>query len=125
MMGKKSLFNEKYDSYNKDGNSLDNQINKAVKPMFKEWAEKGYSLREISHIALQTIMTLECENILIKAIKTRKEEHIDKKKHRKNVEPSETNQSDSLYPQCAGCNVDDEGGAACYDCPNSTDNKNV
>ena len=125
MMSKKLLFNEKYDSYNEDGNILDSQTCKAIDPIFKKWVEKGYSLRDISHIVLQAVMTLECEHILTRSIKTQKEERIDKKKRQKNAEPSETNQSDSLYPQCAGCDVDDEGGAACYDCPNSTDNKSV
>ncbi|KKN28309.1 hypothetical protein LCGC14_0855470 [marine sediment metagenome] len=119
MMSKKLLFNEKYDSYNEDGNILDSQTCKAIDPIFKKWVEKGYSLRDISHIVLQAVMTLECEHILTRSIKTQKEERTDKKKnesmikHRVECEKGGYPHHESRY-SCDNCKLS-RNGFTCID----------
>lgn len=57
------LFDEN-DRYSKESLEVDKEIRASIKPIFKKWSDLGYSLREISHIASHTILSIESEMIL-------------------------------------------------------------
>lgn len=61
------------DRYTDEGLAISAEISKALEPILKKWSERGYSMRGISHIASVEAHLLECEIILTKQIKERKE----------------------------------------------------
>lgn len=60
----KTLYGE--DSrYTVDALSLLQDVTKTIKPIMKQYADKGYSIRDISHVAQAAIGDFENEHILI------------------------------------------------------------
>ncbi len=52
----KNLFN-KYEAYTKKGGELSDELIKVLDPIFKEWAEDGYKVKDIESITFdQTAM---------------------------------------------------------------------
>jgi len=60
----KRLYNEKTDNYTHEANALSNQAAHIIRPLFQKWAERGYSIRDISNIIRTEVSMLECEIIL-------------------------------------------------------------
>ena len=67
----KSMFdaNEKYLPI---AANLEHEVSKLLKPIFIKYQEKGYTIRDISHILMLSIMDMETERILTKDIKSKK-----------------------------------------------------
>jgi len=57
------LFDDK-DKYTEEALQIDYEITKAVRDIVKPYADNGYSIRELLHIAAMAALTLECELIL-------------------------------------------------------------
>lgn len=55
----KNLYNEKDETYSEETSELDYKVNAAIQPIFDEYVKLGYSIRQISHVMLNTIW--ECE----------------------------------------------------------------
>lgn len=72
-MGKKSLFN-KYEAYTPKGGELSDEIFIALRPMVKEWADMGYSVKDIESIFIDVITMLSCTERMIRAMKLAKKE---------------------------------------------------
>lgn len=53
----KSLFN-KYEAYTFIGRRASDEIQKALDPIFKKWAGKGYKVNDIESIAIDNIITI-------------------------------------------------------------------
>lgn len=68
MKTEKSLYND-YESLNDDGKELDRIFGEYTCNLFKKYIEKGYSIREISHILINEINCIECECVLIESNK--------------------------------------------------------
>lgn len=60
----KSLYEEDA-RYIIDAINLWNDVTKAINPIFKNYIDKGYSIRDISHVAQATITDFENEHVLI------------------------------------------------------------
>ena len=69
----KRLFGED-DRWTDVGGKLDREVDRALDPIFKRWHAKGFSVREISHVAMSAVTMLECEMMLDVLIKNCKEE---------------------------------------------------
>ena len=67
----KDLFN-KDERYTTNGIDLDSEVSKVLRPLYKSWSEKGFSLRDISHIIISEAVSLECDFILRKAVRITK-----------------------------------------------------
>ena len=65
----KPLYKEDTEIMNTDGRELDRRIEKALTPIFKEYALKGYSIRDIACIAMLTVSALTSEIILLRNFK--------------------------------------------------------
>lgn len=50
----KPLFNE-YEAYNEEGGQVSDEIQKALFPIMKKWAEKGYSVKDIEAIVIDNV----------------------------------------------------------------------
>jgi len=50
----KSLFN-KYESYNKAGGQLSDEIQKVLDPIMEAWAKKGYKIKDVESIILDNV----------------------------------------------------------------------
>ena len=50
----KSLFN-KYEAYNPAGGQVNDEIQKALDPIFKKWSDKGYKVNDIESIAFDNV----------------------------------------------------------------------
>jgi hypothetical protein len=59
----KTLF-DKNNRFSPDCENLDYQIEIALRPIFDQFVNMGYSPREISHVVNLTAMNLEMEEIL-------------------------------------------------------------
>lgn len=70
----KRLFNDKWDTYSKAALDIDSEFCKAIKPIFKKWADEGYSPREIAHIFATAVQLVESEYILSRNVRINKEE---------------------------------------------------
>lgn len=66
----KSLYEG--EKYTEDACSLSIEASEILKPMFKKYFDKGYSFREISHIIISEVYSLECLEILKKSVKDHK-----------------------------------------------------
>lgn len=75
----KTLFEED-ERYSPLGLHFLREITKAVKPIIKGYAAKGYSIREISHIAQSAIGDFEVEYILTSQVKKVKDKRKVKKR---------------------------------------------
>lgn len=62
-MSKQSLFNND-NRYTPDATSIDILTHQALKDIFTEFVEKGYSPREIAHIMQLSITDLELQKVL-------------------------------------------------------------
>ncbi len=65
-MSAKLLFREEDDRFTTEGMKLDTEILDALIPIFSAWYKKGYSARDISHIAMLAAQWEECGLILTK-----------------------------------------------------------
>lgn len=63
MSNKESLFNEDH-RYTPDATTLDILTHQALKGIFMQFVEKGYSPREISHIMQLSMFDLELDLVL-------------------------------------------------------------
>lgn len=50
--------------YTSDGNELDRQAHAAIDGIFRQWAEQGYSPREIAHLISWTVSDVELTHVL-------------------------------------------------------------
>jgi len=66
----KSLYDG--EKYTKEGILMSLETNEILKPIFKKYSDKGYSYREISHVIIAEVYSLECLSILTKAVEERK-----------------------------------------------------
>lgn len=69
---KKSLFNE-YEAYTPIGGELSDKIYKLLDPIVKEWANKGYSVKDIEAIVIDNISVISAIERATRAMKLRKE----------------------------------------------------
>lgn len=69
---KANLFDEN-GKYTSDGVELDKVIEKALNPIFKEWRQRGYSFRDISHTTMLAVIGMESTLILREAARISKE----------------------------------------------------
>ena len=76
----KSLYDEKDIQLTEEGRKFAKEITDAIKPIFKKYTEKGYSVRQLSHETHTEILFLESFQMLESSIEDRKES---KKKGRK------------------------------------------
>lgn len=53
-----------------DAINLWNNVTEVIKPIIKHYADKGYSIRDISHVAQAAITDFENEHVLIGQAKT-------------------------------------------------------
>lgn len=60
----KSIFNEDGLTYSKDAVQFDLELYQALMPLFKSWIDRGYSIRELSHIASLSVLDAECTLVL-------------------------------------------------------------
>ncbi len=71
--------------YTPDASALDDEVFKIMKPIMKRWEEKGYPIREISHVIYGSISMLESEIVLTKGAeiaRKRRKERDDMKKRK-------------------------------------------
>ncbi len=68
-MSTKLLFREEDDRFTPEGIKLDAEMSNALRPIFSAWYKKGYSARDISHIAMLAAQWEECGLILTKDMK--------------------------------------------------------
>lgn len=52
------------DEYGEVASSIDKDIEKAIRPVLNKWKEEGYSIRDISHIAMGAIFDWELWSVL-------------------------------------------------------------
>ncbi len=71
--GNKRLFG-KDSRYTQEGSNLSIEIGRALKPIFEQWLENGYCIRDISHITMSEALVLESRLVLTEAVKRRKTE---------------------------------------------------
>ncbi len=71
---KKSLFN-KYEAYTDIGRKVSDELQKAIDPIIKKWADKGYSINGIESIAIDSIAMVANIERMERSIKMRKEKH--------------------------------------------------
>ncbi len=69
---KESLFNE-YEAYTPTGGEVESEIRKALEPIMKKWADKGYCVKHIESIAIDTITMSSAIERATRAMKLRKE----------------------------------------------------
>lgn len=50
--------------YTDTGVLIDNDVTATMKTIFSKWVAKGVPIRQISHVALNVVTMLECEEIL-------------------------------------------------------------
>lgn len=62
-MTKKSLYDAN-DRWTSEGNNLDNEVFKALEPIFAKYVKMGYSPREAAHVAMGTCTQLELMSVL-------------------------------------------------------------
>ncbi len=74
----KQLFNED-ETWSDEANDFGREVEEAIKPVLREYAEKGYGLRELTYIAIQIISATTMEMIVCRGIKKRKTEHATNK----------------------------------------------
>lgn len=77
-MRKKSLFN-KYEAYNTKGGELGDEVSKALDPIIKKWADKGYAVKDIESIATDCVFMTSAIERATRAMKLRKEEIAEEK----------------------------------------------
>ncbi len=58
-----SLYDKEH-RYTAEATSFSNEVDMALRPIFKKWAELGYSARELSHIAMASCWDQELDFIL-------------------------------------------------------------
>ena len=63
----KSIY-ENNEKYSQDAGFLCSEVNAALKPIFKKYFDKGYLYREIAHVMLGEVISLESLEILTKAV---------------------------------------------------------
>ena len=76
----KSLFN-RYEAYNKVGGEVNDEIQRALDPIFKKWSDEGYKVNDIESIAIDNInvigaiirleksmATINCEKKLLRSL---------------------------------------------------------
>ena len=63
-MARKSLFRDDDDRFTPEGIELDADIGDTLAPIFDMWYERGYSPREIAHIAMLAVQMEECSLVL-------------------------------------------------------------
>jgi hypothetical protein len=68
----KSLFDS--DKYTEESRVLDQKASDLLEPLFKEYIEKGYSIREISHVIHSAVNYVEI--MLVSTKKRTNEQHI-------------------------------------------------
>ena len=71
---KKSLFNE-YKAYTDIGREISDELQKAIDPIIKKWADKGYSINGIESIDMGTIAMADNIERMERSIKMRKNEN--------------------------------------------------
>lgn len=69
----KPLFN-KYEAYNEDASRIADKIHQALRPIFKEEIDAGFSGREITSIAYGEVSLIGCELVVRKAMEMKKAE---------------------------------------------------
>ena len=70
----KKLIDEKWESYNKDGMALDEELLKACGTILEKYIEKGFSSTDIELLAINTVQLKMIGLRAIRAMKLRKEE---------------------------------------------------
>ncbi len=60
----KSLYGTEYFHYTPDATDIAERIIGVVRPIFKEYMDKGYNPREIAHVMLASIWDAELEEIM-------------------------------------------------------------
>jgi len=65
-MKDKTLYDE-YEGYSDDAAKLNREIVSVLKPIYKKWELKGFSIREIGHIASEASHEAMLEQIMDKA----------------------------------------------------------
>ena len=69
---KKSLFNE-YEAYTPEGRALTNEIQAALEPIIKKWADMGYLVNNIESISIDTVAMVSNIEIMTRAARLQKE----------------------------------------------------
>lgn len=62
----KRLFNDTDERWTEEGMALDEQLQRAIQPIVKDWIENGYSIRDIQLIAQGTILDITLSQLLDK-----------------------------------------------------------
>jgi hypothetical protein len=60
----KSLFGENNEEWTEDSTNLDVETEKLLRPLIEKYMNKGYKVREICHIMIGQMLSLECLYIL-------------------------------------------------------------
>jgi len=75
----KKLF-DKNERYNKESHKIDSEFYRAVKPILERYAKEGYSLRELSYIAQNSVRDAELEFLIGSDLKLEKQLEEERKK---------------------------------------------
>ena len=70
----KSLYKNKFGVLTSEGHEIDREFNRAIKPIFKKYADKGYLARDLTHTILFNITLIEAEYNIMRGINERKAE---------------------------------------------------
>lgn len=53
-----------YDRYTDEANELNRKVSDAIRPLMQDLFNKGFSIRDIAHVALHAVFETECEIII-------------------------------------------------------------
>ena len=79
-----SLYTEDFYSYTDDARTIDRQAAAMAKKIVKQWADVGYSPREISQVIQTAVQMEECEYCLTNTSKVMRERKKTNEKAKKN-----------------------------------------
>jgi len=55
---------------------LDRKLHAALKPILQEYADKGFSVRDIAHVMMHVVFGIECETIVLRRMEARKHKEV-------------------------------------------------
>lgn len=59
--------------WSQDALKLEREVNDAMRPIVEKYAAKGYSIREVIHVLMNSSLALECELVLGRQIQAHRE----------------------------------------------------
>jgi hypothetical protein len=80
-MSEKEFFNSTTYSYTEEARTVDREVDQALRPIFTAWCDKGYSPRDMMHIAISVALSLCCEKVARLAIAARAAAKAEKEKN--------------------------------------------